>query len=85
MSLGYSFRTIRNNMDLSFAEVLGHEDLKGGLSGSTHSIESRNVRYLVHLELWNILVRDGKIPLSKASYSGYQTKIVDEIYGNSRK
>ena len=77
MSLSYSCRTMRNKMDLSFAEVLGDKDPKGGVSGSTLSIESRNVRYLERLELWNMLVRDGKIPLRNASYTGDQTKIVD--------
>lgn len=78
MSLSYTCRTMRNKMGASFAEVLGDEDPKGRLSGSTLSIESRNIRYLERLELWSMLVRDGKIPWWKASLSGYQTKIIDD-------
>ena len=78
MSLSYSCRTMYNKMGLSFAEVLGDRDPKGGPSDSTLSIETRNVRYLERLELWNMLVRDGKIPLRNASYSGDETKTVDD-------
>ena len=77
MSLSYSCRTIRNQMGVSFAEVLGDRNPKGGLSGSTLSIELRNVRYLERLELWSMLVRDGKISHRKASHSGYQLHTID--------
>ena len=78
MSLSYSCRMIRNKMGAYFAEVLGDTDPKGELSGSTLSIESRNIRYLERLELWSMLVRDGKIPLRKVWSGGYQTKIIDD-------
>ena len=76
MSLSYACPTLRNKIGVSFAQVLGDRDL----SGSTLSIESRNVRYLERLELWNMLVRDGKIPWEKASYSGDETKIITAGY-----
>ena len=77
ISLSYSCRTMRNKMGISFTETLGDGDPKGGLSGSTLSMESRNVRYLERLELWSMLVRDGKIPWRTASFRGEQTKIID--------
>ena len=77
ISLSYSCRTMRNKLGISFRETLGDGDPKGGLSGSTLSIELRNVRYLERLELWSMLVRDGKIPRRKASFRGDQTKIMD--------
>lgn len=78
MSLSYTCRIMRNKMGVSFAQVLGDKNQKGRLSGSTLSIESRNIRYLERLELWSMLVRDGKIPRRKAMFSGYQTKIIDD-------
>ena len=78
MSLSYACRTMRDKMGVSFAQVLGDRHPKGRLSGSTLTIESRNVRYLERLELWSMLVRDGKIPHWDASYSGYQVKIIDD-------
>ena len=78
MSLSYSCRTIRDKMNISFLEVLGDKDPKGGLSGSTLSIESRNVRYLERLDLWSMSVRDGKMPRWSASYSGYESEIIDD-------
>lgn len=78
ISLSYSCRTMRNKMGISFTETLGDGDPKGGLSGSTLSIESRNVRYLERLELWSMLVRDGKIPRWKASFRGDQREIIDD-------
>ena len=78
MSLSYTCRTMRNKMGVSFAQVLGDKNPEGRLSGLTLSIESRNVRYLERLELWNMLVRDGKIPQWKAWFSGYQVEIIDD-------
>ena len=80
VSLSYACRTMRSKMGVSFAQVLGDTDPKGGLSGSTLSIESRNVRYLERLELWSMLVRDGKVPLWKASYSGYRVGSIDDYW-----
>ena len=77
MSLSYTCRTICNKMGVSFAQVLGDRDPKGRLAGSTLSIESRNVRYLERLELWSMLVRDGKIPRWHAWFIGDQTEIID--------
>ena len=76
MSLSYACRVLRNKMGVSFTQVLGYRDPKGHLSGSKLSIESRNVRFLERLELWSMLVRDGKISLWRASFSGYHTKFI---------
>lgn len=87
MSLSYSCRTIRDKMGVCFAEVLGDKVPKGRLSGSTLSIESRNIRYLERLELWSMLVRDGKIPRWRATFSEYRAKTFYEkltVTGRSR-
>lgn len=75
MSLSYTCRTMRNKMGVSFAEVLGDGRLKARLTGSTLSIESRNIRYLERLELWDMLARDGMFSSRKAWSSGYRTKL----------
>ena len=67
MSLSYSCRTIRNKMGASIAHVLGDKVPMGRHSGTTLSIESRNIRYLERLDLQCMLERDRKMSSSKVS------------------
>ena len=78
VSLSYTCRTMRNKMGVSFAELLGDGDSKGRLSGSTLSIESRNVRYIERWELWSMLVHDRKIPGWLMSSRGYPFKTIGD-------
>lgn len=65
MSLSYSCRQIRNNLNASIAHVLGDKPPMGRSPGSVPSVEIKNIRLLERLELRCMLNRDGKLPSSK--------------------
>ena len=74
MSLSYSCRTIRIKMGASIAHVLGDKVPMGQQSGSTLSIESRNIRFLERLDLRSMLDHDRKFASSKeflAQFEGF--------------
>ena len=79
MSLSYSCRTIRNKMGASIAHVLGDKVPIGQPSGSTLSIESRNIRFLERLDLGCMLDYDRKYSSSKASSARFK----DTLYHSS--
>ena len=72
MSLSYSCRTIRKKMGASIAHVLGDKVPIGQPSGSTLSIESRNIRLLERLDLRCMLDYDRNFFSSKASSAWFQ-------------
>ena len=65
MSLSYSCRTIRNKMGASIDHVIGDKVPIGRQSGTTLSIESRNIRYLERMDLQCMLDHDRKMSSSK--------------------
>ena len=72
MSLSYTCRTIRNKMGVSIAHVLGDKLPISQSSGSTPTVEIRNIRFLERMELRCMLGRDRKTFSSTAFCSGCQ-------------
>lgn len=72
MSLSYTCRTIRIKMGVSIAHVLGDNPPISQSSGSTPSVEIRNIRFLERMELRCMLGRDRKTFSSTAFCSGCQ-------------
>lgn len=70
MSLSYSCRTIRKNMDVSITHLLGDTASMCQSSASALSTEVRSRRFLERWDLLCMLDRDGKPPLSKTFCGG---------------
>ena len=75
MSLSYSCRAIRYKMGASIAHVLGDKVPIGQPSGTTLSIESRNIRFLERLDLRCMLDYDIKFSSSKASSARFESTL----------
>ena len=82
MSLSYSCRTIRNKMGASIDHVIGDKVPTGRHSGTTISIETRNIRYLERMDLQCMLDHDRKMSPSKSpslDYSPFEVPALPKL------